>query len=118
MSYKLHFAKKYEVEFDGGYFNYHQIEFENLLSDLRDKLDDPNEFLMDFDSGASEYCICRSTLRKIIDRITPEYRSKAKEPHPSFSGDSDTSYGDVLEWLNRICDESDPRSDFIHVAWL
>lgn len=103
MGYRLHYATKYDVEYDGGFFNWCYEESCRLLRDLGVLATNESEEI--FEIGKEEY-------KAKIDAVRAEYLSNSDQAHPLIPG---YTYGEVLNILDEIYNNS--TADYIHLEW-
>ncbi len=103
MGYRLHYASKYEVEYAGGYFNWHTDEANQFLEELG---------FYAFDESRSVFEIAKEALKAKVDALRAEYIRKADEVHPVLSF---CTCKEILTTLDEIINGT--AGDMVHLEW-
>lgn len=102
MGHRLHYAKTYTVEYDGGYFNWQTEEWSELLS---------AEFDLYTDESDSDIELDPEQLKRYLDKLE---QRPADEPSLYFN---DCTNHDEYEALKEIYDGYDHNNDYINLVW-
>jgi hypothetical protein len=104
MGYRLHYAKKYQVEWDGGYFNWQTDAFSKFVAD---KFSDSGWFSEDEASAELDKVDIEAYI-EALEKLKPERNNKY------FSG-----YTNVQVWqvFTEILNNSDPDNESVRLEW-
>lgn len=110
MGYRLHYATKYQVEYEGGHFNHKQEEINILLHEYCDGLSWDGDFV----EYSDRLEVPRSELIALIYEI-----SKDREKFEEWIKEHDFDYSpeDLIAILAEWIAKSDSRNDFVVLSW-
>ena len=106
MGYRLHYARKYDGDYDGGYFNNRVDEFDEMA------INELDCYWTDEDN--SEYEI---EVDKIKEYITRLEKLPQDEPNEYFIDDEPYTNGEVVKILKEMIAGYDKQHDFIRFSW-
>jgi len=102
MGYRVHYAKKYEVDWFGGYLNWDNENWDNFVG---------NELVESWQSEQSDDCeINKKELKKYINKINRHLETTNKY----FSKYTNK---EISEVLTEMLDNSDKNNDYIRIRW-
>ena len=106
MGYRLHYAKKYDVEWAGGWFSWQKYDWDMFV---REHL--PSAWQSgDMFGGGEEYEIDPSELREAITELN-------KKPAEKNKYLSDYTNGEIAEILTQMLDTPTSEEGFIRLTW-
>lgn len=108
MGYRLHYAKHYAPQWEGGYFNWKVEQWDNLF------------FEKFYQNGwkaenADEYEAQRSDIEAYIKELKELKPSDANEFFPGHNADNRYTNKEVIEVLEQILERCE--DDSIHMEW-
>lgn len=103
MGYRLHYAKKYTVEYDGGSFNWQSDQFSNLVADHM-----PESYA---NEDREEVELNPKELQAYIDTLAALPQD---QPSRYFS---EYTVGKEREALQEVLDGYDKSNDYIYLTW-
>lgn len=111
MSFTLHYAKTYKVEYarDYSFGNWKQAEVNELLHELC-----PDMWQNDDYYYSEDIEISKDELREAIRKLREEYNDT--EPLGWMLKDG-ISYNDIADFLQAALDGADKDNDFVRFAW-
>ncbi|MDD4840285.1 MAG: hypothetical protein PHE93_06460 [Clostridia bacterium] len=111
MSNCLYYAKKYEVEWKGGFFNWKQEEFGTLLDDLSNEYLDGKTITDDFTNSEDiEFDV--EILKILVDKMKKDYAGNT-EPHPVMT---DSNYSTIYTVFKEMYEENKEKS-YLRLSW-
>lgn len=109
MGYRVHYAKKYEVEWAGGAFNHDSTGFNEMVAA---KLSGGDDFWNDDDSEEFELQV------DVMEEYITELRAKPEETNEFFAaGDYTYTNAEVADYLQEMVDGRPKDADIIHLCW-
>lgn len=111
MGLRLHYAKKYEVEWDGGHFNWQSDELEEVLSDWGIEVY--------YDNSDDTTSNMEINMAQVVEKLK-EYDEKGTPDEEILIRDRDDWYitlGDMREWCKTVMEHADMKGDYAHFAW-
>ena len=112
MGYRLHVAKKYEVEYAlGDAFNYKCEEFHNLLSAC-DAAYTGESWDSDFEVTVDEWNKVIDTLKR-IDDLDDEAKEQIREAINNLGSTAD----EVIHMLEYYLDKADTNDGYLHLSF-
>jgi hypothetical protein len=112
MSYRLHVAKKYEVEYAlGDAFNYKGEEFKGLLSACGAEYTG--------ETWDSDFEVTKNDWEKIIDKLKHLYDlpEDEREEIKGAVDDLACSTDEVIHMLEYYLENADPENDYLHLSF-
>lgn len=113
MGVRLHYARRYEVVWEGGWFNYREEQLEDYLREMEEKyLSDNREtpLLLTLESG--EWQIHRPALETLLTLMAPECRG-SKEIIPELNYEKGMVFDILTEMVNTV----EGRPEYIICQW-
>ena len=108
MGKQLHYATKWEIKYDGGFFNWAMEEVENLLSELGIEVDSAEECC------PTSFECPKDSFKKGLTLLKKMKANKIKE---ILGEDNFTTKKDVVDIFKDILKNSAKTSDWIHFEW-
>lgn len=112
MGYRLHVAKKYDVEYAcGNAFNYKCEEFHDLLSSCGAAYTG--------ESYEAEFEVTREDWKMVIDKLKniSNLEEDEREEIKGSIDDLDCTTEEVIEMLEYYLEKSDPNNDYLHLSY-
>ena len=112
MGYRLHVAKKYEVEYAlGDAFNYKCEEFHNFLSAC--------DATYTGESYDADFEVMKEDWKKVIDKLKHLY-DLPEDERDEIKGaidDLGSTTDEVIHMLEYFLESAEPNSDYLHLAF-
>lgn len=112
MGYRLHVAKKYEVEYAlGDAFNYKVEEFHKLLSAC--------EATYTRETWDSDFEVPKDDWEMVIDKLKHLYEldKEVREDIMGAIDDLDSTIDEVISMLEYYWENSDPHNDYLNLSF-
>lgn len=107
MGVGLHYASKYQVIWEGGYFDYNRVHVYKIFTDNGVYIDIPGD---DEGENSEAYQIPRSDLRRLYQKL------KIEKEH-GLQIIEEIPIDDFLYFLERAIKSSDQWDDWVHFYW-
>ncbi|MCM1323201.1 MAG: hypothetical protein NC218_03360 [Acetobacter sp.] len=113
MGLRLHYAKRYEVEWDGGHFNWRSEELEEVLRNWGVEVY--------YDNADDTTSNMEINMTQVGEKLK-EYAKKGtsgKQVLVKNAGDPDwcITLEDMREWYAAVMKYADLKGDYAHFAW-
>lgn len=113
MGYRLHYAKKYQVEWDGGYFT--GSELDQVAAMFRGELESFHE-----DDRADIWELNKEELKQYIKKLRSFPPADANAYFDEEGRDVQAqgyTNQDMIEILTEVLENSEPTEDYIRIEW-
>ena len=103
MGYRLHYAKKYQIEWDGGFLGRYSQEWDKFIENVF------NDYWVD--ENQIEYAINKQELKDYIDFIEELGLERKNEYFDEYTN------REIAEILTEILLNADNENEYIRLSW-
>lgn len=111
MGLRLHYARKYQVEWDGGHFNWRSEELEEVLRNWGVEVY--------YDNAEDSTSNMEINMKQVGEEIEKREKNGMLPDQVLVKGvdDYNITFADMCEWYQAVMKSADIKGDYAHFAW-